>query len=262
MIRRVSVAILALVVFAAQALPAADHGVAAPAITADEALARLKSGNERYVQGKATHPNADAARRAETVKDGQHPIAIVIGCADSRQPLEILFDQGVGDIFVIRVAGNVANTDEIGSAEYAAEHLGVPLCIVLGHTQCGAVTAAVTGGEIPGNVGALIKGIKLAVAVAQKEHPQLRDKDLVPAAIEANVRRSMANLSSRSEALSKLVLEGKLRIEGGVYDLETGQIKWFGGNILPEPSVKTKSTTEEPKPAAGDKEHVSPPEQH
>jgi carbonic anhydrase len=244
MMRRVSAALLVLVVFSAQTLPAADHGGALPGITADEALARLKSGNERYVQGKATHPNADAARRAETAKDGQHPIAIVIGCADSRQPVEILFDQGVGDIFVIRVAGNVAGTDEIGSAEYAVEHLGVSLCIVLGHSKCGAVTAAVAGGEVHGCVGALVKDIKPAVAAAQKEHPELKEQDLIPAAIEANVRQSMAHLTSHSEVLAKLALDGKLRIEGGVYDLETGQIKWLGGNVSSAPAVQPKPATE------------------
>jgi carbonic anhydrase len=200
---------------------------AASQFTPDEALARLKNGNLRFVEGKAKHPRTDAARRTETVIDGQHPVAIVIGCADSREPVELIFDQGIGDVFVIRVAGNVCNTDEIGSAEYAADHLGVPLCIVLGHTNCGAVTAAATNAELHGSVGTLVDGIKPAVAAAQKEHPELKDKALVPAATEANIRQSIGNLQSKSPILSKLVTSGKLRIEGGTYDLESGQIKWL-----------------------------------
>jgi len=210
-----------------QCAVAAEHGAAGPC-TPDEALARLKSGNVRFVEGKPEHPRADAKRRAETVKDGQHPIATVIACADSREPVEIIFDQGIGDVFVIRVAGNVCNADEVGSAEYATEHLSTPLCLVLGHTNCGAVTAAATNAELHGSAGALVDGIKPAVAAAQKEHPELKDKALVAAAIEANVRQSIANLQSRSPGIAKLVAAGKLRIEGGIYDLETGEIRWLG----------------------------------
>jgi carbonic anhydrase len=224
-------------------LLAETHGAAATGYTADEALARLKNGNERYVEGKPKHPRADVARRAETVKDGQHPFAIVIGCADSREPVELLFDQGVGDVFVIRVAGNVANTDEIGSAEYAAEHLGVPLCLVLGHTKCGAVTAAVGGGDIPGNVGALVNTIKPAVTAAQNAHPELKDKALIPAAIEANVRQAMANLTGKSDVLKHLVSAGKLRIVGGIYDLETGAIAWLDEGKAGKPVAVTEANT-------------------
>jgi carbonic anhydrase len=219
---------LVLVVALPLRAPAAEHEAAGPC-TPDEALARLKNGNARFVAGKAEHPRADANRRAETAKDGQHPIATVIACSDSREPVEIIFDQGIGDVFVVRVAGNVCNTDEVGSTEYATEHLNTPLCVVLGHTNCGAVTAAATNAELHGSVGALVEGIKPAVAAAQKEHPELRDKALVAAAIEANVRQSIANLQSRSPVIARLVAAGKLRIEGGIYDLETGQIRWLGG---------------------------------
>ena len=129
-------------------------------------------------------------RSVKETASGQHPIAVVIGCSDSRVPPEIVFDQGIGDVFVVRVAGNVCDAHEIGSAEYALEHLGVPLLVVLGHTSCGAVTAAVVGGEVPGNVRSLLESIQPAVVKAQHEHPDLRGKDLVAAAIEANVWNS------------------------------------------------------------------------
>jgi carbonic anhydrase len=221
--------VLTTVVVLSRLLTAGEHEPVTQ-FTPDEALARLKNGNLRFVEGKAKHPRGDAVRRSETVKDGQHPIAIVIGCADSREPVEIIFDQGIGDVFVVRVAGNVCNSDEIGSAEYAAEHLGAPLCIVLGHTACGAVTAAATDAELHGCVGALVNDIRPAVAVAQMEHPDLKSKALVPAAIEANVKQSIGNLKSKSPVLSKLISSGKLHVEGGVYDLESGQIKWLSAD--------------------------------
>jgi len=213
-------AIIALTSFAAEH----DKGIQ---YTPEECIARLKNGNLRFAEGKAKRPRADASRRVETVNGGQHPIAVVIACADSREPVELIFDQGIGDVFVIRVAGNVCNTDEIGSAEYATEHLGVPVCVVLGHTHCGAVTAAVTNAELHSHVGALVNGIKPAVALAQKEHPELKDKELVPAATEANIRQSIRNLQAHSPIINRLVASGKLRIEGGVYDLENGQIVWL-----------------------------------
>ena len=138
--KRISLAMLILIVAAALAAPVLATP-AASGISADEAMRVLKEGNARYVEGKLQHPHQDRARRALTAAQGQHPLATVLTCSDSRAPAEIIFDQGIGDIFVVRVAGNVAATDEIGSIEYAVDHLAVPLVVVLGHSQCGAVTA-------------------------------------------------------------------------------------------------------------------------
>jgi len=139
-------------------------------MTPDEAMARLREGNGRYVAGKSTHPNTNSARRSETVKNGQHPFATVITCSDSRVPVERVFDQGVGDVFVIRVAGNVCDVDEVGSIEYGVDHLATPIHVVLGHTGCGAVTAVVTKAKLHGSIPPLVDNIEPAVEKAGKAH--------------------------------------------------------------------------------------------
>ena len=207
---------------------------APPQIAPDQALTQLKDGNARFVADQPKAPHRDAGRRVDQAKNGQHPIATVVACSDSREAVEILFDQGIGDLFIVRVAGNVCNTDEIASAEYGAEHLGAPLLIVLGHTKCGAVTAAVTGTDVHGNIPALLKGITPAVEKTRKDNPELKDDALVAAAIEANVRLSIANLYNNSEVLRKLISTEKVRIEGAVYDLATGQVNWLSERISPE----------------------------
>ncbi len=230
---------------AAAAAAAEKHHEAVSEFTPAEALARLKNGNLRFVEGASKHPRADAERRAETVKNGQHPIATVVACSDSREPVEILFDQGIGDVFVIRVAGNVCSTNEIASIEYSSEHLATPVCLILGHTGCGAVTTAAADPKLEGCLGTLIDSIKPSVERAKKDHPELKDKALVAAAIEANVRKSAEDLLARSEGVSKLVAAGKLRVEGAIYDLETGKITWLelnGGK--PAPARETKPASE------------------
>ena len=219
------------------------------AVTPDQALTALKDGNARFVDAKTSAPRRDAARRAETVKNGQHPVATLIACSDSREPVEIIFDQGIGDLFVVRVAGNVANTDEIGSAEYGTSHLGAPLLIVLGHTECGAVTAVATHAEVHGSIPALVAPIQPAVDKAQKEHPDLKGKELVPAAIEANVFQSIEDLLKHSEMTRKLVAGNKLRIEGAVYDLSTGSVKWLGAHPQQKTLLETVEKTRELEPA-------------
>lgn len=218
--------------------------------TPEQVLTALKDGNARFVESRAKAPHRDADRRADTAKNGQRPNATVIACSDSREPVEILFDQGIGDLFVIRVAGNVASTDEIGSAEYGCDNLGTPLLLVLGHTACGAVTAVVTHAEVHGSIPALIAPIKPAVEKAQKEHPELHDKELVPAAIEANVFQSIEDALKRSATLRQRVKDGKLRMEGAVYDLATGQVKWLGAHPQQKALLETKQVSApEPEPA-------------
>lgn len=218
------VAVASVVVGRAPAAPANQDSGVKP----DEAIQRLKDGNGRFAAGKSSHPNVTAARREETVKGGQHPFACVLACSDSRVPVERLFDQGFGDLFVIRVAGNVANVDEIGSIEYGADHLGAPIVLVLGHTHCGAVTAVATGAEAHGNIATLVENIRPAVASAQKKHPDVHGKDLVPTAIEANVWQSIDDLFKNSPVIRKRVQEGRVKVVGAVYDLATGQVKWLG----------------------------------
>lgn len=199
-----------------------------PSIPADEALKLLKEGNARYVAGQSTHPRQGADRRADTVKGGQHPIATIIGCSDSREPLEILFDQGVGDLFVVRVAGNVAGPDELATVEYGVGHLGTPVVLVLGHTSCGAVTAAVQNAKVHGNLPFLINQIKPAVARAKTWSPTASGDDLLNKSIKANVWLTMENLLRKSHELREKVKKGQLLILGGIYDLNAGTINWLG----------------------------------
>jgi carbonic anhydrase len=216
---RLAAALAAALLSTSSALAADAHHTAAPGPSAEQVLKDLAAGNARYVAGKVHHANQTPARRAEVVQ-GQHPKAIVLGCSDSRVPPEILFDQGIGDLFVVRVAGNVAATDTLGSVEYAADHLGTPLVVVLGHTGCGAVAAACAGGHVEGHVAAIVEEIRPAVQAVNAATPEACAKAAVP----ENARLVAASLTKESPLLAKLVADGKLRIVAGVYDLATGAV--------------------------------------
>lgn len=203
---------------------------AGQSIPADEAIKLLKDGNARYMAGQSTHPNLTSERRAETVKGGQHPFATIVGCSDSREPLELIFDQGIGDIFVVRVAGNVAGPDELATVEYGVGHLNTPVVLVLGHTACGAVTAAVQNAKVHGNLPFLINQIKPAVAKAKAWTPTATGGDLVSKSIKANVWLTMENMLRKSAEVRELVTKGKLLVIGGIYDLHSGQVDWLGAH--------------------------------
>ncbi|MDZ7292358.1 MAG: carbonic anhydrase [candidate division KSB1 bacterium] len=184
----------------------------------DQALKELMIGNQRYVATQLTHPHQTAMRRAEVAK-GQRPFAIILGCSDSRVPPEIIFDQGLGDLFVIRVAGNILDEVVVGSIEYAAKHLGVHLIVVLGHKRCGAVEATVKGGEAPSQIKRVIAALKPAV-----EKVRGLSGDLVENVVKANIEMVVDCLKSSQPILAKLVEDGKLKIVGGYYDLDTGTV--------------------------------------
>jgi carbonic anhydrase len=206
----------------------------AATVSPGEALMQIKIGNARYASGKPKFPHVTGDRRKETAEGGQHPVATIISCSDSRVPPEYLFDQGIGDIFVVRVAGNVCNTDEIGSAEYGVGHLKTPVLVVLGHTKCGAVTAVATGAEVHGSIPKLVDHIGLAVEAARKKNPGKDGKDLVPAATRENVWQSIRDLITRSAEVRELIEKGQLRVEGAIYDITSGEIEWLG----PHPEEK------------------------
>ncbi len=215
-------ALLKLVIIPIFAASAAAADAAPRAATADEALARLMAGNQRFVGGAAEHPRADGAARAGLVS-GQRPFAAVLACADSRVAPEILFDQGLGDVFTVRVAGNIAGPDEQGSLDYAAEHLGVPVIMVLGHTGCGAVGAAVSGGHFEGGLAGLVKCIEPAVRAARAHGA--KGAELAPAAVEENVRLNALALLRKDKIIKKLAAEGKVKVTAAVYDLGTGEVR-------------------------------------
>ena len=198
--------------------------------TAEEGLALLKEGNARFVAMKMEHPDESAARREETAAKGQKPFAIVLGCADSRVPAETIFDRGIGDIFVIRVAGNIAmDSSVIGSLEYAAGHLQVPLIVVLGHTQCGAVGAAVSGAELEGRVREIQKKIEPVAEEVKKEHPGLRDPALTTEVAKRNVFQVEQDLLVESSEIRERVAKKELKIVPALYDVKTGKVDWIEG---------------------------------
>ena len=208
-------------------------------VTAEEAMQRLTAGNARFAGGNSAHPNTDPARRTETGTHGQQPFVTILGCSDSRVPLETVFDQGIGDIFAVRVAGNVCNDDEMASLEYGVNQLGTHLLVVLGHTDCGAVTAAVTGAEVHGHMRDLVGKITPAVAKAQASHPELHGKELVPAATEANVWQSIEECWSNSPMTRRYVASGKVKVVGAIYDVKTGKVQWLGEHPKQEQVART-----------------------
>ena len=189
----------------------------------DAALARLLQGNQRFVEAVLAHPD-QAPERRQALAAGQAPFAIVLGCADSRVPPEILFDQGLGDLFVVRVAGNLLSANILASLEYAAEHLEAPLALVLGHKRCGAVKAALetvsAGAEAPGHIASLVKALRPALA----EKPPA-EADPVDWAVQANIRQVTAALVRQSPLLAARQKRGQLKIAGGYYDLDSGRVE-------------------------------------
>ena len=186
-------------------------------VTPDQALEKLVAGNDRFVNQKRTKRNQDQNRLTE-VAQGQEPFAAILGCADSRVPAEIVFDQGLGDLFVCRVAGNIATPEEIGSLEFGTLVLGSKVLMVMGHERCGAVKAAIKGGELPGQIGSLIKGIDIGTVT-----PKSDDLTSLEKAAKANIAHQVEVLK-KSPVLSDLIAKGKLKIVGSYYDLDTGKI--------------------------------------
>ena len=179
-----------------------------------EALKRLYAGNARFAQGKSLAINRDF-KRIQAIAARQSPFAAFLGCADSRVPVEIIFDQGFGDLFVTRIAGNIASSENIGSLEFAAAVLGVKALYVLGHTACGAVTATMQGAEVPGQISGLFQYIRPAVKVAGGD---------LDRAVRENVRNQALVLAESSPIISRMLQNNELAIEGGVYDLQTGLV--------------------------------------
>ena len=188
-------------------------------LNSDEALKQLIKGNQRFVDSKMLYQNQSVERRSEVAK-GQNPTAVIVSCSDSRVPTEIVFDQGLGDLFVIRSAGNLVDDIGLGSIEYAVEHLGVQLIIVLGHERCGAVSAAVQGGEAPGHIAKIVKEIHPAVEIAKKQSGDLVDNSVI-----SNINMVVNRLQESEPILKEFVNSKKLKIIGARYDLDDGIVK-------------------------------------
>lgn len=186
-------------------------------VSPDEAIDMLMRGNERFTKGRSINLNRNLIRLA-TVAKGQKPFAAILGCADSRVPAEIVFDQGLGDLFVCRIAGNVATAEEIGSLEFGTLVLGAKVIVVLGHERCGAVDATIKGAQVPGQIASLLDAIRPSIARADGQ-----SGDQLENTAKANVLLQADRLKE-SPVLSKLIDEGKLKIIGGYYDLDSGKV--------------------------------------
>src|SRR6266511_3705560 len=193
-----------------------------PSVAPAEAISKLKEGNGRYTSGNLQHPGQTTERRTELAKT-QHPFASIVSCSDSRVPPEIVFDQGLGDLFVVRVAGNVINDHALGSIEYSVDHLGVRLIVVLGHQSCGAVRAAretiAAKSKAPGHIQSLVTAIQPAVEATAKAD--------LEATIKTNVNDVVRALRSSTPILKAKVDSGDVRVTGGYYSLDTGAVSFL-----------------------------------
>ena len=187
-------------------------------VSPDAAFQRLMEGNKRFVQGQRKYPDQARSRLQETAA-GQYPFATILTCADSRVPAEIVFDQGIGDIFVVRVAGNVVNPEVIGSLEYATSVVGAQLLMIMGHERCGAVTEAVKGSVLPANIATFVNDVKPAI-----ERVKNKPGDLIDNTVVANVQMQIELLKQKSTIVTQLIQQGKLKLVGARYDLDTGEV--------------------------------------
>ncbi|GAA2475340.1 carbonic anhydrase [Winogradskya humida] len=204
------------------ATPAGAAAAEDPAVTPTAALGRLLAGNRRFVAGHARHPH-QGLQDLHDLATGQHPFAITIGCADSRVSPEVLFDQGLGDIFDNRVAGNIVDDLLLGSIEFAVEEFGSPLIVVLGHERCGAINATInaitSGGTAPGHIGAIVDALRPIVEPVLS-HPG----DVIDNAVRANIEAQAAELVRRSALIAEHIAAGQVRVVGARYDLDNGHV--------------------------------------
>lgn len=203
-------------------------------IPAAEALERLRNGNARFVAGERSHATVASRSHRGELADGQEPFAIILGCSDSRVPAEIVFDQGLGDLFVIRVAGNIVAPSQIGSVEFAAEKFGTRLVVVLGHSRCGAIEATLEQLRKPTstqsrNLRSIVDRVRPSVQAVLDAGTHRDPSELVRDAVRANVRVSASQLRHGSELLESLIEQNGLRVVGAEYSLESGVVEFFDG---------------------------------
>jgi carbonic anhydrase len=189
-----------------------------------QALELLKTGNERFVSNLKV--NRNLLEQVNETSDGQHPFAVIISCMDSRTSAELVFDQGLGDIFSIRIAGNVINEDIIGSAEFGCKAVGSKVILVLGHTNCGAIKGAVKNVDL-GHLHFITSKIQRCLPNIRKNHPHANEDEMCNMATKANVVQGIVDLKQRSTILADMVYKGEIKIVGGIYDLSTGKVDFF-----------------------------------
>jgi carbonic anhydrase len=198
--------------------------------SAEKAISLLKDGNARFVGTKHEKYIEYKQRRIQTSEEGQHPAVAILSCSDSRVPVELLFDCGIGEIFTVRVAGNTVGAGGLGSLEYAVEHLGVSVLLVMGHTQCGAVQAAIQPEGLRGSIGELVAKIAPTAEKVKIDNPGLAGPALFEAVVRANVWQSISDLLNKSSLIKESVVYGRVRLLGACYDIREGSVDWMGAH--------------------------------
>ncbi len=208
----------------------ASHAGPGTGLSPEQALSLLQEGNARFAAGRCEHPNLGRSRLAETAAGEQPPLAAVLSCSDPRVPVELLFDRGIGDLFVVRVAGNSCGTNEAASLDLAVARLSVPLVVVLGHTNCRLVRAVALGEPLPLSLLRLTGSVGLAAAAVRRAHPGLEGDALVREAITANVWQSIEDLSVRAPTVREAARAKALQVVGALYDVAGGTVRWLGAH--------------------------------
>lgn len=203
-------------------------------ISSDEALERLREGNRRFAEDRPSESGISGAAKRSQLLAGQQPFAVILGCSDSRVPAELVFDQGLGDLFVIRVAGNIVAPSQIGSIEYAAEVTGARLVVVMGHSNCGAIEATIDELQRPQanrsrNLSSIVNRIRPSVETLLETGLSQDRSSLVRFAVRSNIRASVDHLRHGSEILERLISQEGLCVVGAEYSLETGLVEFFDG---------------------------------
>ena len=229
-------------------------------LTADDALKMLTEGNQRWASNTSQNPSCDNEQRSEQAA-GQTPFVTILTCADSRIPVERVFDRGVGEIFTVRVAGNVVGDREAGTIEYGLGHLHTGLLVVMGHTKCGAVKACVDGaqnGSLHGKVRDLVASIEPSVERAKRNNPNAEAAELVNLAVKENVWQGVYNLMTSSTEIRELVSKGEVKVVGAIYDIQSGKVEFLGEHPWQKElltALNTNSATPEPATAEATEKH-------
>ncbi len=210
-------------------------------ISPQSAVEMLKRGNERFINNLKV--NRNFLQQVDETADGQNPFAVIISCMDSRTSPELIFDQGLGDIFSIRIAGNVINEDILGSSEFGCKVVGAKVILVLGHTACGAVKGAIANVEL-GHLHFITHKIQRTIPGIKKAYPLINDHDLCQKVTVENVRKSIEDIKSQSSILADMVLKGEIKIVGAMYDVASGKVEFLDES--PSSSLDYKTTTAEP----------------
>jgi len=216
-------------------------------INGDKALEILKASNDRMLRNKPEKSDDGLGKALEnkaSIKK-QHPFATIIACSDSRIPMGMIFDQGIGDMFVVRNAGNVVDETVLGTVEYGVEHLNTPLLVIMGHTNCGAVTAAVSEEKFHGHIQSIIAKIRPLKKKALSKNHELKNEALLNAVISENVTQSADTIISKSAIVREKIASGQLKVVGALYDLETGKVSFFD---IYEKAIKEAAPKQEQSP--------------